>query len=69
VAFAAAYSVGFVMAFANIGNFGILVRQRTQLLPLFLVLLCLPPVAKAVGKRKQPALARTSSTKPPSGRA
>jgi hypothetical protein len=57
VAFATAYSLGFIVAFANIGNFGILVRQRTQLLPLFFVLLCLPPVAKAVRKRKQPALA------------
>ena len=42
VAMAAAYSVGFIIAFSNVGNFGILVRQRAQLLPLLLVLLCLP---------------------------
>ena len=62
VAFATAYSLGFIVAFANVGNFGILARQRTQLLPLFLVLLCLPPVGKTVRKRKQPPLARAGST-------
>jgi len=44
VAMAAAYSVGFIIAFSNVGNFGILVRQRAQLLPFLLVLLCLPLV-------------------------
>jgi hypothetical protein len=43
VAMAAAFSVGFIIAFSNVGNFGILVRQRAQLLPFALVLLCLPP--------------------------
>jgi hypothetical protein len=42
VAMAAAYSVGFIIAFSNVGNFGILVRQRAQLLPFLVVLLCLP---------------------------
>lgn len=42
VGFAAAYTVGFIIAFAAIGNFGILARQRVQLLPFFLVLLCVP---------------------------
>ena len=32
----------FVIAFSSIGNFGIMTRQRTQVLPLFLVLLALP---------------------------
>jgi hypothetical protein len=54
VAFATAYSLGFIVAFANVGNFGILARQRTQLFPLFLVLLCLPPVARAVKQRRRP---------------
>jgi hypothetical protein len=43
VAFAASYAALFIVAFSSIGNFGILTRQRVQLLPLFLVLLCVPP--------------------------
>jgi hypothetical protein len=31
---------------SSIGNFGILVRQRVQLLPLFIVLLLIPPREK-----------------------
>lgn len=41
-----AYSVGimltFIYAFSSFSNFGILARQRCQVLPFFLVLLCLP---------------------------
>ncbi len=41
-----AYSVGimftFIFAFSSFSNFGILARQRCQVLPFFLVLLCLP---------------------------
>jgi hypothetical protein len=40
--FAATFSAGFVIAFSNVGNFGILVRQRAMLLPLLLVLAALP---------------------------
>jgi hypothetical protein len=32
----------FVFAFSSIGNFGIMTRQRTQVFPFVLVLLCLP---------------------------
>ena len=42
VAFALAYSAMFVLAFSAIGNFGLLTRQRTQVLPLVLVLLAVP---------------------------
>jgi hypothetical protein len=42
VALSAAYTVGFIIAFSNVGNFGILTRQRAQLLPFLLVLLCVP---------------------------
>jgi hypothetical protein len=42
VAYALTYTVMFVIAFSSIGNFGILTRQRTQVLPLVLVLLVLP---------------------------
>lgn len=41
VAYAASFSAIFVLAFASLSNFGLLVRQRTQVLPLVLVLLCL----------------------------
>jgi hypothetical protein len=42
VAFVLVYSLLFVVAFSSIANFGILARERTQLLPFFLVLLTLP---------------------------
>jgi hypothetical protein len=42
VAFAFFYSAGFIIAFSSVANFGILVRQRVQLLPLYLVLLSIP---------------------------
>ena len=42
VAFAFLFSVFFAYAFSSIGNFGILSRQRVQLYPLLVVLLCVP---------------------------
>ena len=42
VAYATTYTIMFVIAFSSIGNFGILTRQRTQVLPMLLVLLVLP---------------------------
>jgi hypothetical protein len=42
VAFVLVFSLLFVVAFSSIANFGILARERTQLLPFFLVLLALP---------------------------
>ena len=46
LAFAASYTLVFCMAFGSIGNFGILARQRVQVLPLFLVLLSVPLVER-----------------------
>jgi hypothetical protein len=43
LAFTAIYTFGFIFAFANIANFGILSRQRSQLLPFLLVLLVVRP--------------------------
>jgi len=43
VAMAAAYTGLFVLAFSGFANFGLLARERVQMLPLFLVLLCVPP--------------------------
>jgi hypothetical protein len=48
VAYAATYTAMFVIAFSSIGNFGILTRQRTQVLPLVIVLLVLPRETDAV---------------------
>ncbi len=47
--FVATFTIVFIMAFSYIGNFGILVRQRTQLLGLLLVFLAIPPVARGRG--------------------
>jgi hypothetical protein len=43
----AVYSMGFIVAFSSFGNFGILVRQRVQLLPFVLALACLPRAGHA----------------------
>lgn len=45
VAFALVYTFAFVYAFSSLGNFGILARQRAQLLPVLFVILCVPPRA------------------------
>ncbi|HEY7106790.1 MAG TPA: hypothetical protein VH986_10330 [Acidimicrobiia bacterium] len=42
VAFAVLFSLLFAYAFSAIGNFGILSRERVQLYPLLMVLLCVP---------------------------
>jgi hypothetical protein len=44
VTFVVVYGVLFVIAFSSFGNFGILARERCQLLPFFLVLLAVPGV-------------------------
>jgi hypothetical protein len=43
VAFAVIYVGLFIVAFSAIANFGLLARERVQVLPLFLALLCIPP--------------------------
>lgn len=43
LAFAAAFALAFAAAFGAIGNFGILARQRTQMLPFLFVLMSLSP--------------------------
>ncbi len=42
LAMVAAYSLMFTVAFSNVSNFGILARQRAQLLPFLLVVLAVP---------------------------
>lgn len=51
VLYALVYSLLFVVAFSNIGNFGILVRQRTQVLPFVLVAVCVPVSTGLIGDR------------------
>jgi hypothetical protein len=43
LAFCLAYSAMFIFAFSSINNFGLLSRQRTQVFPIVLVLLAVPP--------------------------
>jgi hypothetical protein len=46
LAMAFAYTGLFVLAFSGFANFGLLARERVQLLPFLLALLCLPPREK-----------------------
>jgi hypothetical protein len=46
VAFAFFFVGMFVVAYSSISNFGLLARQRVQVLPVLLVLLCIPPGKK-----------------------
>jgi hypothetical protein len=55
VALILVFSGLFVVAFSSIANFGILARERTQLLPFFLVLLAVPTVRRAPPARPVPA--------------
>jgi hypothetical protein len=37
------YTLLFVIGFSSVANFGILARERVQVLPMLLVLMCVPP--------------------------
>ena len=50
VALVTVYSLLFCIAFSSFGNFGILTRQRIQLFPFALVLLCLRPGISPAGR-------------------
>jgi hypothetical protein len=56
IAFVLVYTGLFVVAFASIANFGILARERIQVLPFFLVLLAVP------GSRPRPAATPAATT-------
>jgi hypothetical protein len=58
VAFILVYAAGFVVAFASIANFGILARERVQLLPFFLVLLAMPGARRGPPTRPAPVQQR-----------
>jgi hypothetical protein len=55
VAFAVVYSGLFIFAFSSIGNFGNIARQRVQLFPILLVLLCVPIRKPAPRTRAAPS--------------
>jgi uncharacterized membrane protein YhaH (DUF805 family) len=60
VGFAFVYTGLMILAFSSIANFGLLARQRVQLLPVFLVLLLIPPRQKEedAGDDRETRLAR-----------
>jgi hypothetical protein len=49
--FALVYTFAFIYAFSSLGNFGILARQRSQLLPLLFVVLCIPRAVQRMPER------------------
>jgi hypothetical protein len=53
LAFALAFLLAFIFVFAVIGNFGILARERIQVLPFVFVLLAVLPVGSVVGPSKR----------------
>lgn len=57
VAMAIAYMGVFVFGFSSIANFGILARQRVQVLPFLFVLLAIPPRAGGEDSERRPAAA------------
>lgn len=48
VVFAVVYALAFIIAFAGFGNFGILARQRTLMIPFVAVILALPTVTATI---------------------
>src|SRR6266508_4412979 len=63
VALAVVYTGLFVLGFSSIANFGILVSQRSSMLPLLLVVLCIPPRKKLLEASEEPNLARATSSR------
>jgi hypothetical protein len=61
VACVSVYSLGFMVAFASFGNFGILARQRSQLFPFVLVLLALATRRTSEGSGRSAADERPSA--------
>ncbi len=58
VAFCFAFTVVFILAFSSFSNFGLLARERTQLLPFFVALLMLPSLRNA----SSPAVGEAATT-------
>jgi hypothetical protein len=56
---AIAYVGMFVVAFSSFPNFGLLVRERVQVLPFFLALVCVPPAPKPETTGSGPLVAQS----------
>ena len=65
--FAVVYSLLFIFAFSNFSNFGILARERTQMLPLLLVILAVP-LATEEEREPQRSVAPTAAVRQRPGR-
>jgi hypothetical protein len=65
VMFALAYTGLFILAFSAIGNFGLLARQRTQVLPFVLVLIAVPARAVVTESRARSRDSVTKTTRRP----
>lgn len=61
VAWAFTYTAAFIFAFASIGNFGILARQRAQVLPVLFVLLTLEGTGRTDSESEQGEVRKTLS--------
>jgi hypothetical protein len=57
--FCATYVVLFVYGFSSFANFGILVRQRVQVLPFLLVMLAMPPIRLRRDREESPPAAHS----------
>lgn len=53
LAFLVTYALGFIVAFSNVANFGILTRQRAQLLPFLVALVALPAAKDRFSRRSR----------------
>jgi hypothetical protein len=65
VAYAVSMVLLFCFVFSVIANFGILTRQRTQVLPLYFVLLAIPAAREVASTAREPRQRRTLLTDPP----
>jgi hypothetical protein len=65
IAVAGVFIVGFVWGFSSFGNFGILVRQRVQVYPFVLAVLCCPPVLAEIEARRRPSQRRRNRASRP----
>ena len=68
VTFAVLYCLLFIFAFSNFSNFGILARERVQMLPLFLVVLAITPATEPLRPRIARAMSRRPTPTPAEGK-
>ncbi|MEY2567253.1 MAG: hypothetical protein QOE35_1782 [Actinomycetota bacterium] len=69
LAFVGSYTFVFCLAFGSIGNFGILARQRVQMLPLFVLLLAVPPLERKGRRRGRQGRAESDGVEEGTGEA